>query len=221
MRSLSVIFPAITILVFFFIANAQDHTAHHPEQTATVQADTSAGMGMMPGGMMSQQGMHSMCGKMMKGGMMGSKGMMGGQGMMSGGMMGQMHGQGVMGHHDPMHRYMHLVYHLPGMKTKLELTDDQLGKLKTIRSDFLKRKADWDANVEKKQIDLDALLDKDAAPGDVGKILKSINDVKLEMKLASYETAQKMKAVLSPDQLERLDEMCPMCMGSGMMGGKR
>ncbi|NIW78828.1 MAG: hypothetical protein GWN16_04920, partial [Calditrichae bacterium] len=90
---------------------------------------------------------------MMKGGMM-SSGMMSGQGMMQGGMMGNMmnmmrmmHGKGMMQHHGPMLRFIHQVQHLPGMKAKLDLSDDQLDQLKNIRANFLKRKADWQADI--------------------------------------------------------------------------
>ncbi|NIU02062.1 MAG: hypothetical protein GWN62_31315, partial [Aliifodinibius sp.] len=98
--------------------------------------------GMMQGGMMSQQGMRAMCSKMMKGGMMDGKGMMHGKGMqggMMGHMMNMMHGQGMMGHHSPMGTYMHLINHVPNMKTSLELSDDQINNLKSIQSNFFKR----------------------------------------------------------------------------------
>lgn len=225
MRSLSVIFTAVIISIFVIAANAQSHAMHHPDQDAVVQTDTSSGMGMqgmMSGGMMGEKGMHTMYGRMMPGCMMGGNGMMRGQGMMQGGMMGNMmgmmHSQGMMGRHDLMYRYVHLIYHLPDMKAKLELSKDQVNRLKTVQADFLKRRADWDATIDKKEVDLNLMLDKNAAPGDVQKTLKSIYEVKVEMKTASYETAQKMKAVLSADQQEKLDESLSMCMGQGMMG---
>lgn len=227
MRFLSIIFTMAIIAMLIVSANAQEHATHHPDQTATVQTDTSGGMGMMQGmmqgGMMGPQGMHAQCmNKMMNVGMMGGQGMMGGNGMMRGGMMGNMmgmmHGQGMMGHHNPMHHYTHLIYHLPDMKVKLKLSEDQVNRLKTVQADFLKRRADWNAAIDKKEVDLNLMLDKNAAPGDVEKILKSIYDVKVAMKVASYETAQKMKTVLSPDQLGKLDDSLSMCTGQGMMG---
>jgi hypothetical protein len=209
MKSVFVIITAIIIAMFVFSTNAQDHAAHHPDEGATVQTDTSGGMDMMEdimqGEMMTQQGMRCpMCGKMMKGGIMGN-------------MKNMMHGQGMMKHRNPTHRFMHLVYHLPDMKTKLGLSEEQIVLLRNMQADFLKQKVDWEASIQKKEIDLNLLLDKNATPGDVGKILESIYDVKLQMKVSSYETAQKMRAILSADQEEKLDKIFSMCMGQGMM----
>ena len=204
MRSLSVIFIAMILSIFVISANAQDHASHHPDQSATMQTDSGSGMGMMhnmmSGGMMGEKSMHPMCAYMMQGGMM-----------------NMMHGQGMMGNHGLMHTNMHLVNHLPSMKAKLELTDEQMKQLKSIQSDFFKRKADWEAKIEKKEIDLDLLTDGKASASDVRKTLKSIYDTKLEMNVASYDAAQKMKAVLTSEQQQKFDEMGSMCMGQGMM----
>lgn len=206
MKSFSAVLSAIFLTVFIFTANAQtsSHAAHHPQQSQATEADTSQGVGMMPGG-----GMMS--------GMMGNQGMM--QGNMMANMMRMMHGEGMMEHHGPMQHVMHLVYHLPEMKSKLELTGDQTTQLKSIQANFLKEKADWDAKIEKQEIDLGLQLDKKAPAAEVQKSLKSIYDVKLDMKVASYKTAQKMRDVLSPEQQQKLENVCPMCSGQGMMGG--
>lgn len=212
MRVLVVVFGLLffNLTNFSAIAQSQDHAAHHPDQTRAVQADTSAGHGMMGSGMMS-------------GGMMGSgSGMMGGKGMMKCGQMGgkgMMHGKGKMGSHGPLHRYMHIVHHLPGMKAELGLSDDQLDQIKNIQSDFLKQNIDWKADIEKRQIDLGLLLDKEGTVTDVRKALKPISNVKLEQKVAYYETARKMLSLLTAEQKEKVQDSCPMCKGDGKMMG--
>lgn len=154
--------------------------------------------GTMTGGMMGGQGM-------MQGGMM--SGMMGGQGM-HGGMMGRgmMSGHGMMG--GEMHRFMRTIYRLPDLKAQLNLTDDQVSRLKKFQSDFLKRKADWKAEIEKKRIDLDNQLDNKAAASEVRSTLESISKVKVDMKVAGYETAQKMISVLTSEQQQQWESFC-------------
>lgn len=171
---------------------------------------------MMSGGMM-------MGGKgMMQGGMMGGKkhcGMMGGKGMMQGGMkghQGMMGGMGMMGMKDPLHKYMHTIHHLPDMQAKFNLEDSQVSKLKELRADFLKKLADWKATLEKKNIDLKMLLDKNASASDVKKLLSSYYDVKVTIKVTAYEVANKMRSLLTMEQKQQFDATLGKCK---MMGG--
>ncbi len=215
MKSLIAVF-SIVLVAFFTAPAAAQQSDHHPDQGQAMQAGTTAGMmsgkGMMEGGMMSgmmggqaTKGKCPMCGKMMKGGMMG------GRGMMSGGMMG-----------GEMHRFMRAIYHLPELKAKLDLSDDQVSQLKELQTAFLKSKADWKANIEKKRIDLDNQLDNKAAASEVRKTLQAISGIKVDLKVAGYETAQKMISILTSEQKELWENFC--CMGGqqmhkGMMKG--
>jgi len=206
MKSLISILSILVLAFFVLPVGAQGHADHHPDGNAAVQGDSASGMGMMKGGMMQ--------GGMMKSGMMGGKGMC--SGMMKGGMKG-----GMMGMHSPLMKSMHTIKHLPDLKSKLDLTDAQVNKLKDMRTNYLKQKADWEAAIKKSEIDLKALVDKKASPSEIRKTLKSLYDVKLDMKVAAYETAQKMLSVLNKEQLEKYKTKMSGCMGGGMMGGKK
>ena len=217
MRLLSVVVSMFVLALFVIPGVAQYQSAHHPQPAQAVQADSSNGMGMMQGSMMQ--------GGMMPGSMMGGKEkrqccMMSGKRMMPGGMMGKkgMMG-GKMGMHGPMHKFMHMVHHLPDLQAKLNLNNDQVSKLKQIRADFLKKQADWKAGLEKKQIDLGLLLDKNASASEVKKLLSSSCDTKVEMQVAAYQTATKMRALLTPEQRQKLKSVMTMGMCK-MMGGK-
>ncbi len=207
MRLLSVVVSLFVLALFVVPGIAQDYSAHHPRQAQVVQSNSSTGMGMMQSGMMGGKGKKQCCtmsGKgMMHGGMMGQKGMMGGK----------------MGMHSPMHKYMHIVHHLPDLQAKLNLSNDQVSKLKQIRADFLKKQADWKASLKKKQIDLELLLDKNASANEVKKRLSSYYDVKVEMQAAAYQTATKMRALLTAEQQQQLKSVMTMGMCK-MMGGK-
>ncbi len=203
---------AVLLIALFLIlpAQAQDHASHHPGQGQMMKADSSSGSGMMKGkmGMMKDKKMmdgmkrcKAMMSKMMQGGMMG--------GMMHGGMMGKM-----MNHQNPMHRYMHMVYHLPDMKKLLGLSAQQISQLKQIQANFEKRKIDWTAAIKKNEIDLKGLLEREAPVAEIHKNLKISSDIKLKMAVATYQTARKMLSVLSAEQKTKLNNAGP----SGTMG---
>lgn len=224
MKLLSVVLSVFALAMFVVPGVAQDHSAHHPRKAQVVRADSAAGMRMMGSGMMKG---NMMGGKgMMQGGMMSGMekkpcGMMGGKSMMNGGMMGQkgMMG-GNMGMHGPMHKFTHTVHHLPDLKSQLGLNDTQVEQLKNIRADFLKKKADLKASLEKKSIDLGLLLDKNASPTEVKKLLNAKANIQVTMQVTAYQTARKMQALLTTDQLQKFKSMNPMKMCKMMMGGK-
>lgn len=117
---------------------------------------------------------------------------------------------------DMMSKYKHIVYHLPKMKNKLGLSDEQVARLKKIKINFLKSQIDREAEIKKKELDLRELLDSEASVSDVRKVLKSIYDVKLDMKVSLYQTAKEMLSVLTKEQREKLKNM-QMKMMQGMM----
>ncbi|HDL18036.1 MAG TPA: hypothetical protein ENH29_03185 [Bacteroidetes bacterium] len=189
---------------------------HHPKQkVASKSAKKSSGMmgqGMMQGDKKCST-MQEKEGSMMKGKMQESKecskmqekegGMMGG--MMKGNMMksGMMEMMANMG---PLHKFQQIIHHLTQQAENLALTDGQLDKLKNLQANFQKRQADLQADRKKKQIDLGLLLDKKATASDVRKNLKGVYDNRLDGEIAVYETAQKMLAVLTPEQKEKWEQ---------------
>ncbi len=191
------ILSVLMLAIFLVPVLAQGHAAHHPAQQA-VRPDTTGGMTMM------------------KGKMMGGKAMMKG-GKMHGGMMSHMAGGKMMGMHGPMMGAFHTIHHLPDLQKKLNLNDNQVQKLKSIRAEFLKSKIDREADIKKKKVDLNMLIDKNASPAQVRKVLKGIFDAKLALQVSAYETSQKMLGVLTLEQREQFKSQKKKCM-MGMMG---
>ncbi len=151
-----------------------------------------------------QQGMMMQNSGMMQGGMM--------QGMMGNGMCpmcGQMMNQNM-----PMKKYGMMVNRLPNMQEQLSLSDDQVGTLLDLQTDFKKQHIDYQADLRKKQMKLKSLLADNASASQVKNQMGLCSETKINMKLAAYETAGKMKAVLNSDQKELLKDSM---MQGGMM----
>ena len=155
-----------------------------------------------------QQGMMMQNSGMMQGGMM--------QGMMGNGMCpmyGQMRNQNM-----PMQKYGMMVNRLPNMQQQLSLTDDQVEKLIDLQTNFKKQQIDYQAELRKKQMKLKNMLAENASANQVKKQMEDCSETKINMKVAAYETAGKMKAVLNSDQKEQLKTM--MMQSGGMMQGQ-
>ncbi len=188
----------------FIYGNVFAQRPHHGRMSMMTADSDSVGMMMPYHRMMGQHSMYN--------GMMGNRGMygnmyqsmMGGFGMMMPGMM-----QGPF----PMMRSMQVVNTLPEMKIQLNLTDAQMQKLADLQSGFLKKRADWVADIQKNRIDLNILFDKKASAPQVRKILDSMAGTMVDMQVAAYETSQQMLAVLTPEQQGLYDNMRNFGMG--------
>jgi len=126
--------------------------------------------------------------------------------------------QGMMNQDMPMKKYGMMVNRLPNMQQQLSLTDDQVDKLYDLQAEFKKQQIDFQSELRKKQMKLKNLLDDMASANQVEKQMKDCADTKISMKVAAYETAGKMKAVLNNDQKEQLQNM--MMQQGGMMQGQ-
>lgn len=154
-----------------------------------------------------KQGMMMQKSGMMQGGMM--------QGMMNSGkcpMCGQMMNQNM-----PMKKYGMMVNRLPNMQQQLSLTDDQVNQLFDLQTEFKKQQLDYQAELRKKQMKLKNLLADNASASQVKNQLEACSETKIDMKTAAYETAGKMKAMLTSEQKEQLKNT--MMQGGGMMKG--
>ncbi|MDF1573418.1 MAG: hypothetical protein P1P82_17545 [Bacteroidales bacterium] len=154
-----------------------------------------------------QQGMMMQKSDMMQGGMM--------QGMMGNGMCpmcGQMMSQNM-----PMKKYGMMVNHLPNMQEQLSLSDQQVETLIDLQTEFKKQQIDYKAELRKKQMKLKGLLAENASASQVKNQMQACSETKINMKVAAYETAGKMKAVLNSDQKEQLKNN--MMQGGRMMKG--
>ena len=128
--------------------------------------------------------------------------------MMKGGM-GPMH-QGMMQKGmmmaKPMKKYKMMVHMLPRMQAQLSLSQEQTGELIDLQANFKKKQVDYKAQLAKKKMEVQGLLDKEAAADEVKKQLKACADIKVEMHTAAYETALEMKGVLDDAQIKKMED---------------
>jgi len=148
------------------------------------------------------------------------RGMMGGN-MMQGGMMQNMMRDGMMNQNMPMQKYMMMIKKLPMMGQALSLTESQTKQLAEMKTDFMKKKIDYRASIDKKKIDLENLLDSDASSSEIKNVMQEIANTKIDLNIHAYETSKKMKGVLNDQQKQILRNMWMNqgMMGSGMMQG--
>jgi hypothetical protein len=167
----------------------------------------NAQMGQQNNNQSQQQGMMMQKSGMMQGGMM--QGMMGND-------MCPMCGQ-MMSQNMPMKKYGTMVNHLPNMQDQLSLSDVQVETLIDLQTEFKKQQIESQAELRKKQMKLKNLLADNASASQIRSQMQACSDTKISMKMAAYETAGQMKAVLNSDQKEQLKNN--MMQSGGMMQG--
>lgn len=107
----------------------------------------------------------------------------------------------------PMQKYGMMVNKLPTMQQQLALTNEQVDQLYDLQTDFKKQQIDYQAELRKKQMKLKGLLNDMAPISKVKTLMKDCADTKINMKAAAYETAGKMKSVLTNEQKEKMKTM--------------
>ncbi|MFW6043900.1 MAG: Spy/CpxP family protein refolding chaperone [Marinilabiliaceae bacterium] len=142
-----------------------------------------------------------------------SEGRMRGQGMM-------MPMQGNMMQHMPMHKHMMMIKMLPNMQDKLSLTNEQANELIDMKAAFEKEQADMKAELSRRHMELKELLKDEAPAGEVETQLKQCADARVEMHVATYKTAQKMKEVLDEEQREKASNLMKNTWKDRMKGMK-
>ena len=115
----------------------------------------------------------------------------------------------------PMKKYGMMVNRLPNMQEQLSLIDQKVETLIDLQTEFKKQQIDYKAELRKKQMKLKGLLADNASASQVKNQMQACSKTKINMKVAAYETAGKMKAVLNSDQKEQLKNN--MMQGGGMM----
>lgn len=90
-------------------------------------------------------------------------------------------------------------------KKELELSDKQVKDLKSIKMDFMKGKFKADANLKIAQLELKSLMHEDESSiKDIETKLKAVGKLKTDMKLSHIKAFRKAKALLTPEQLEKM-----------------
>jgi Spy/CpxP family protein refolding chaperone len=93
-------------------------------------------------------------------------------------------------------------------KQDLGLTLDQERKLRDLRTEFAKESERRTAEIRVAEIELDALLEQDK--WDLAKIepkVKQIATLQADLRLARIKTLEAGRAVLTPQQLEKLKQI--------------
>ena len=190
-------FSIAAIILFAGPLPAQHHSGHGGSQ---MMGDSTKSIGtgtMMRGTMMHGDMMHGQ--------------MMGGQGMPGHGIAGGMPCSLSM-----LNQQMMWVNRLPDMQNDLSLTDDQVKKLTLLRTEFQKKQIDLKAEAGKKQIDLNTLIDQGVSGAEIRKALQAFTNIEIDSAVSAYETAMKMKGLLTEEQSQKLNDNLH---GHGMMMG--
>lgn len=168
------------------------------------QGRSEGSMGGMQGMM---EMMHGRSGSMGQGGMMG----------------GMMHGMpGSMRQASPAERP--LITLALQHKDQLGLSAEQVQRLEALRSDFQKEAIRRSADIQVAELELGELLRQD--PVDLAKAevaLKKLEGLRTELRLARLKAIEQGKAVLTPEQRQKLDTLTRQAakaslQGAGMAG---
>jgi Spy/CpxP family protein refolding chaperone len=96
-------------------------------------------------------------------------------------------------------------------KKELELSDGQVKALKSIKMDFLKGKLRKEADLKIAHLELKALMEDDTASlKEIEAKLKSVEKLRTDIKLSHIKAFRESKALLTPEQTEKLQESSEM-----------
>lgn len=208
--SLAASFVFLLVLLAFTCSFAQMEMEKEHKRVIKVMGDEmmmQGGCGGHSGGMMHQMGccpmgqgmMHQMACCQMGSGMQGCGKMASGMGM-CGEMMGGGQGMGC------SKEGFFLC-----CKKELELSDKQVKELKSIKMDFRKSKIRKEADLKIAQLELKSLMHEvKASIKDIEAKLKAEAKLKTDMKLSHIKAFRKAKALLTPEQLEKIKKCCGM-----------
>jgi hypothetical protein len=101
------------------------------------------------------------------------------------------------------------------MADELGLTAEQKTKISKMQEDFGILRIDKNAELEKAQLHLGLLMKNDGAEKEILAAMDKVGALKTEMKKMCFTHHRQMKAVLTADQLKKLEEMGPKMMGCG------
>lgn len=167
------------------------------------QGRSEGSMGGMQGMM---EMMHGRSGSMGQGGMMG----------------GMMHGMpGSMRRAGPAERPLTLALQ---HRDQLGLSAEQVQRLEALRSEFQKETIRRSADLQVAELELGELLRQD--PVDLAKAeaaLRKLEGLRTELRLARLKAIEQGKAVLTPEQRQKLDTLTRQAAGAGTggMAGER
>jgi len=90
-------------------------------------------------------------------------------------------------------------------KDKLGLIDKQIESLKSMKMDFMKTKIKMEADLQITHLDLKALMSDDKASlKDIEAKLRAVEKMKTDMKITHLKAFRDAKALLTPEQKEKM-----------------
>ncbi|MGD9852545.1 MAG: Spy/CpxP family protein refolding chaperone [Nitrospirales bacterium] len=107
--------------------------------------------------------------------------------------------------HGPHQSASKFIEHILKFKDGMAITDDQVAKLQSIKTDFEKTKIKMKADMQLTSLDLHELLRDDK--GELGAVeakLKSLYELRASMYLASVKAGRDAKSVLTDEQRARM-----------------
>jgi Spy/CpxP family protein refolding chaperone len=108
---------------------------------------------------------------------------------------------------------------LPQMQNRLELTAEQSNKLIDMRASYLKQQIDLQAELSKKELTLENLIEENAPVDKVKTNLETYAQTQTKLELAAYQSGSEMRKILTDSQQKKFDELMVRCLsGNCMMG---
>ena len=90
-------------------------------------------------------------------------------------------------------------------KDELKLSDKQVEAIKSIKMGFVKSRIKMEADLQIAHLELKALMDEDkASMKEIEAKLRSVEKLKVDMKLSHIKTVREAKALLTPEQKEKM-----------------
>ena len=169
--------------------------------SASAFGQTCQKMQMMGGETGDVKVIKAMTGCGMQSGMMGCCGMGGGMHAEMGGCSGMC--AGMMGEKEQCCRREFFLC----CKEQLELTDEQVTSLKSIKMDLMKGEIQMEADLKLAELELKELMSADKLDmPKVEKKIKAIHGMKADKKIAHLRAFEKAKGILTPEQMEKRKE---------------
>ena len=97
-----------------------------------------------------------------------------------------------------------LINRLLNLQQQLSLDNNQVEKIFGLQTEFRKQQIDFQSDLRKDQLKLNNLTRETASADQLKEQLEAISKTRIDQKIAVYETASKMKAILTDDQKEKL-----------------
>lgn len=98
---------------------------------------------------------------------------------------------------------------MQGLRVRLGLTDEQAGKLESMRTEFLKEAIDLDAQIQKKRLELgDLFRDPQAKQEKIEAVQKELNRLTAQRQEKAQAYRLKARGLLTPEQIAKLPPGC-------------